>query len=546
MTELQNFSLSVTPQAEPIPGAGQVRNSAGGHSWQVLPWTRLRRFLILGSEGGSYYASARRLTTDNIDGLLTCLAEDPRRYLREVVEVSESGRAPKNDPAIFALALALARGDDNTRRIAGEMLPRVCRTGTHLLQFAQFSSGLRGWGRGLRRAVAGWYERADLDRLALQMVKYRSRVGYTHRDLLRLSHPRTSAQAVRFPDAENLARGDIYDWACGRVTLDNMSEAQRYERLPRIIIGFELARRVTDPSEAASLVREYQLTHECLPSSMLAHAEVWEALLEHMPIHALVRNLARMTANGLLTSQSDATTRVVHRLGDWDAIVRARLHPLAVLSALKTYQQGHGERGRLSWRPVTRIVDALDSAFYGAFGSVEAVGNRKMLALDVSGSMDWGDIAGMPGLTPRIAAAALSLITAAVEPNHEIMAFSHELVPLTISPKCRLDSVIRMTSRLAFGGTDCALPMLYAAKNKLEIDTFVVYTDSETWCGHVHPAQALKRYREQSGIAARLVVVGMVANEFSIADPSDSGMLDVVGFDTATPQLIADFESGRI
>jgi 60 kDa SS-A/Ro ribonucleoprotein len=37
----------------------------------------------------------------------------------------------------------------------------------------------------------------------------------------------------------------------------------------------------------------------------------------------------------------------------------------------------------------------------------------------------------------------------------------------------------------------------------------------------------------------------MTATEFSIADPSDAGMLDVVGFDTATPQLITDFSAGK-
>ena len=31
------------------------------------------------------------------------------------------------------------------------------------------------------------------------------------------------------------------------------------------------------------------------------------------------------------------------------------------------------------------------------------------------------------------------------------------------------------------------------------------------------------------------------ANGFTIADPNDAGMLDVVGFDTATPQVISDF-----
>ena len=101
-------------------------------------------------------------------------------------------------------------------------------------------------------------------------------------------------------------------------------------------------------------------------------------------------------------------------------------------------------------------------------------------------------------------------------------------------------------SDLPFGGTDCALPMLYAQARKREVDTFVIYTDSETWAGDIHPAQALREYRRVSGIEARLVVVGMVSNGFSIADPNDPGMLDVVGFDTATPQLISDFARGAL
>ena len=56
-----------------------------------------------------------------------------------------------------------------------------------------------------------------------------------------------------------------------------------------------------------------------------------------------------------------------------------------------------------------------------------------------------------------------------------------------------------------------------------------------------YPTQALQVYREKMGKAAKLVVVGMEANEFSIADPNDAGMLDVVGFDANTPSVIADF-----
>jgi 60 kDa SS-A/Ro ribonucleoprotein len=120
------------------------------------------------------------------------------------------------------------------------------------------------------------------------------------------------------------------------------------------------------------------------------------------------------------------------------------------------------------------------------------------------------------------------------------------LTPLPLSPRQRLDDAVRTVSDLPFGGTDCALPMLYARSLQREIDTFVIYTDSETWAGDIHPVQALRDYRRASGIDARLVVVGMVSNGFSIADPADPGMLDVVGFDTATPQLIADFARGSL
>jgi 60 kDa SS-A/Ro ribonucleoprotein len=39
-------------------------------------------------------------------------------------------------------------------------------------------------------------------------------------------------------------------------------------------------------------------------------------------------------------------------------------------------------------------------------------------------------------------------------------------------------------------------------------------------------------------------VVGTTATECSIANPSDPGMLDIAGFDTAVPQLVADFSRG--
>ena len=108
----------VTPQAEPIPGTTQVPNSAGGFTWAVDRWARLDRFLILGSEGGTFYVGERELTRESAMSAIECIAENGARVVRRVVEISQSGRAPKNDPALFVLALAAGWGDDATRAAA--------------------------------------------------------------------------------------------------------------------------------------------------------------------------------------------------------------------------------------------------------------------------------------------------------------------------------------------------------------------------------------------------------------------------------------------
>jgi 60 kDa SS-A/Ro ribonucleoprotein len=552
MSYLQRHGTRRVPQSVPLPG--QAPNSAGGFAWTVDVWTRLRRFLILGSEDGSYYASEWSLTRENAKAVEECVREDGPRAVAEIVRVSTEGRAPKNDPALYALALAAGLGDLETRRAALEALPRVARTGTHLFQFAVFVEGFRGWGRSLRRGVGRWYAAQPLDALAYQAVKYRRRAGVTHRDLLRLAHPsrRVGAGNPALDVTEEHAR--MFEW---------IVRGGSVEGLPSLVEGFVRVQEAATPREAAALVREYRLPREALRPEHLTSPEVWEALLDDMPMTALIRNLATMTRVGVLTPGSAGTAKAVAQLGDEQRIRRARVHPIAVLAALRTYAEGRGARGRGEWNPVREVVDALDAAFYTAFGNVEPAGTRLLLALDVSGSMGGGQVAGVPSLTPRDAAAALALVTAATEERYEVLGFfagrrgwktgtrragwgEDGLTPLAISPRQRLDDAVKTVSNLPFGGTDCALPMLYAQALSREIDTFVIYTDSETWAGDVHPTRALRDYRTASGIDARLIVVGMVSNGFSIADPSDPGMLDVVGFDTATPQLISDFARGAL
>ena len=535
----------VTPQAEPIPGSTQVPNSDSGYVWPVDKWARLDRFLILGTEGGTFYIGERALTKENAVAVRECILEDGVRVVKRTVEISESGRAPKNDPALFVLAMAAGVGDDATRAEALAALHVVARTGTHLFHWLQYVKAFRGWGRGVRKAVGRWYTAKTPDALAYQMLKYQARDGWAHRDALRLAHPTAPSY-----EHDVLFRYATKGWES--IAGSNALRTEVGGRLETV----EAVREMS-PVDAARAIRVYRLTREMVPTELLVHTEVWDALLERMPLTALVRNLGVMTKVGLLVPGSEAARTVVARLGDREALRRARIHPLVVLAAMKTYAQGRGMKGSGKWDPVSQVVDALDGAFYLSFENAPSTGKRVMLALDVSGSMG-SPVSAMPYLSCREASAAMALVTAAVEPNHRFVAFTSGsspsmysathgsrydtgLSPLSISPRQRLDDVVRSISQLSFGGTDCALPMVEALTHRWEVDSFVVYTDNETWAGNIHPAQALREYRERMGIAAKLVVVAMTSNGFSIADPNDGGMLDVVGFDAATPEVISSF-----
>lgn len=524
------YGTRQTPQTEPIPGrTDQVENSASGYAWAIDDWSRLRRFLILGSEGGSYYASERKLTTENLTAVHACIAQDGPRVVAELEAISVGGRAPKQQPALYVLAMACSASDDATRKAALAAIPNVCRTASTLFTFCGFVEQFRGWGRGLRRAIGEWYQQ-PADKLAYQAVKYRQRDGWTHRDLLRLAHPVTKDGELE----------DVWKFC---LTGDETSTQD-------MITGFLLAQKAASPTATADFIREYKLPREAVNPEHLTDPEVWQALLDvGMPMTALIRNLGNLSKCGLLTPMSAASRTVVEQLADGERIRKARVHPIQILAAMLTYGQGHGSRGSGEWTPVPQVVDALDAAFYTAFGNVEPANKATMLALDVSGSMAGGygsGTMGIPGLTPRVGAAAMALITAATEPEYACCIFSTTFQAFNLSPRQRLDDVVRATSNLPFGGTDCALPMRAASAWGAKVDTFVVYTDSETYAGTPHPSQALAQYREQTGIDARLIVVGMVSNGFTIADPRDRGMLDVVGFDTATPQVISQFSAGSI
>jgi 60 kDa SS-A/Ro ribonucleoprotein len=514
----------------------QVRNEAGGYVYSPDAMTLLHRFLILGSEGGSYYAGELQLTRENAANVEALIKADGLAVVNAIVEVSEGGRAPKNDPALFALAMCASFGDAQTRSAALAALPRVARIGTHLFTFAQLMDGMRGWGRGLRSAVAKWYTEKPAGDVAFQVAKYGQRNGWSHRDLLRLSHPKV---------AQGSAHNAIFHYAVNG--WESVGETPHPDTDLVILWALERLKLPITEAEVLRLIDTYRLPMELIPSEKQT-AAVYERMLETAGLTWLIRNLGNLTKHGVLKEgQHTNLNKIVSRIVNADAIRKARIHPLAILVAAKTYARGSGVRGGGTWPVLPRIVTALDDAFELAFRNVTPSGKRFVLGLDISGSMSYPDIAGMPGISPMIGTAAMALITARTERQVTSMAFETQFVPFPIGHRDTLSTVVENMAKASnrMGGTDCALPMTWALKNKVEADAFVIYTDSQSWAG-THPDKALEQYRQKMGIDARLIVCAMVANRFTIGDPNDKGTLSVAGFDTATPDLISQFAAGSL
>ena len=258
------------PQSKPLDG-DQVLNNAGGYGWAVDDMTRLRRFLCLGSEGGSYYVGEQKLGLENAGAILRLVASGKGELaVQEIVQISVAGRAAKQDPTIFALALCARSDDPATKKAAYEALNKVCRIPTHLFSFVEFCenlSGGTGWGRAHRRAICNWYNSNHHRHLAMAVTKYQSRNGWSHLDVLRLCHIKPANVGVACV-CKYVVKGFE---ACREVGVQEGDE-----KLMRTVSFLEAveAAKTADEATVVKLIREKGLVREHVPTTHLNSVEV--------------------------------------------------------------------------------------------------------------------------------------------------------------------------------------------------------------------------------------------------------------------------------
>lgn len=298
---------------------------------------------------------------------------------------------------------------------------------------------------------------------------------------------------------------------------------------------------------ACALIRSGRLVREHVPTALFGSKEIWTTLLETMPMEALLRNLGKLTQIGVV---ADKYKEIAARITNQEEVLKARIHPIKVLVAYKVYKNGHGDLGSLVWTPNMFVMVAMTQLFKLSYGTITPTGQRIMVALDVSGSMS-SPVLGSKILNCRDASVAMALLYLETEKNVNVVAFSAGLTDLSLPSRNQLtrgmtiDQALSVTNGMAFSNTDCVLPIKHAIEKNLQVDAFIVLTDNETYAPNEHPQSALVRYRVLTGIQAKLIVIGMTGNCFTIADPTDKNTLNLAGFDTSTPEIASMFLRGE-
>ena len=360
----------------------------------------------------------------------------------------------------------------------------------------------------------------------------------------------TAAAAVKQQDKDDdslVIISDDEEGSCSK-TKRNMTQLQQVAHFLKHLNALHDAGENKDVPLACALIRSGRLVREHVPTALFGSKEIWATLLETMPMEALLRNLGKLTQIGVV---ADKYKEIAARFSNQEEVLKARIHPIKVLIASKVYKNGHGDLGSLSWTPNMFVLVAMTQLYKLSYGTITPTGKRIMVALDVSGSMS-SPVLGSKILTCRDATIAMALLYLETEKNVNVVAFSDGLTDLSV-PFSRnqltrgmtIDQALSATSGMAFSGTDCVLPIKHAIEKKLHVDAFIIMTDNETYAPNEHPQSALVRYRALTGIQAKLIVIGMTGNCFTIADPNDKNTLNLAGFDTSTPEIASMFLRGE-
>nr|XP_061795582.1 RNA-binding protein RO60-like [Nerophis lumbriciformis] len=533
------------PSGCPPPFPRNHTLNAAGDSchWEVSDKVRLRRFLCYGSEADIYTATEEAHLVVAHAGALLSMLQDGQgiEAVNEIKGFAQDGRAVGLEPCIFALALCSQHSEVTTKRAAFKAVREICQDPAHLFSFIQYKKELKEdmkcgiWGRALRKVVSDWYNSQDALSLAAVVTRCKQRGGWSHRDILRLSHTKPVDEAIAL-----ISKYVTKGWKEVQVAYANKENTVDVVKVLSYLEIVEKVKHSCDETAVINLIEEHKLEKEQLLTDHLKSKLVWRALLKEMPLHSVLRIIGKMTAKKVLQPGGSETQALCERIQAEAVLKKAKIHPFSVLLASEHYKRGQGYQGKTKWVADGSILKALDIAFYKSFLNVEPVGKSFVVAVDVSTSLS----SVVPGtsVSTAVAAAVVTMVFARTEAETHVLAYSEgALEQCSVSADMTLAQTTDELIKIPGGSTDCTLPITWATENGKAVDVFIILTNNPLWAASASSVETLKKHRQMLGCSSKLVMCGLTSMGHTIADTEDRGLLSICGFDLGAFSVIRNF-----
>ena len=152
---------------------------------------RLLRYLCFSSET---YFKVCSPPVGPVPAFLMNLLGDGKgeEVVREVIRCHTDKRYVSHTGMFITLAVCVRTECHKTKQAAFKAVQEICELPSDLFGFVHYAMSVaesqKGWGRAMRNMVHVWYNSKKGKELAALTTRFKSSAGWSHVDLLRLSH----------------------------------------------------------------------------------------------------------------------------------------------------------------------------------------------------------------------------------------------------------------------------------------------------------------------------------------------------------------------
>ena len=331
-----------------------THEGAVGYSYE--PKTELFLLAVSNMVGEDTFYEKAKSRDDRFVNLIHEVVKEDSDWVRRFVPYLRNTMQMRSASLVMAVEYVIA-GGENGRQVISDAIQRLDEPG-EVLGYYRSRVG-RGVPQPIKRGISDAMQRIGSSR---NVIRYKSRGGYSIKDVLRITHarPRDSEQE------------SLYKWTVSDGEEGGTDMTHNYATL----MSLPLDERRALVSQSPEVLQDAGMTWESVAGWLQGpmDAQVWEALIPHMGYMALIRNLRNFEQAGI---SEEAKAKVVARIKDEDEVARSRQFPFRFFSAYKHISDFD-------------YASALTKALELSTQNVPELSGRTLILSDDSGSMSGG------------------------------------------------------------------------------------------------------------------------------------------------------------